>query len=123
MISVLISSESRYKVNREKIRQSVEKLLKTTGLDEVEVSILVAGTRKVRELNRIYRKIDEETDVLSFPLEEPRDPEGVLRLGDIVVCYPKARQQAGEENKLVDEKINELVEHGLKHLLGEHHQE
>ncbi|MFZ5366208.1 MAG: rRNA maturation RNase YbeY [Patescibacteria group bacterium] len=121
MISVLISSESRYQVDRKKIRQAVEKLLKETGLSEVEVSILIAGTRKIRELNRIFRKIDEETDVLSFPLEEARDQEGILHLGDIVVCYPKAREEAAEEGKMVDEKINELVEHGLRHLLGENY--
>lgn len=121
MISVLISSESRYKVNRKRIRQSIEKLLKDAGLDETEVSIVVVGTRKIRKLNRVFRKVDEETDVLSFPLEEPRDPEEVLRLGDIVICYPIARSEAQKEEKLVDEKINELAEHGLKHLLGEHH--
>ncbi len=122
MISVLISSESRYKINREKIRKLVQNLLGQAGLDEAEVSILIAGTRKIRELNRVFRKIDEETDVLSFSLEEARDQEGILRLGDIIICYPKAREEAGEEEKMVDEKIDELVEHGLRHLLGKHHE-
>ncbi len=122
MISVLISSESRYKINREKIRKLVQNLLGQAGLDEAEVSILIVGTRKIRELNRVFRKIDEETDVLAFPLEAPRDEDGILRLGDIVICYPKARGQAGEEGKMVDEKIDELVEHGLRHLLGENHE-
>jgi probable rRNA maturation factor len=123
MISVLISSESRYLINREKIRQAIENLLENMGVEDAEVSLVVSGRRKIRSLNRQWRQIDKETDVLSFPLEEPRGVDGILRLGDIIICYPVAVKRAAEENKLVDDKINELVEHGLHHLLGEHHEE
>jgi len=92
-------------------------------MNEVEVSVAVVGGRKIRSLNKTYRQLDESTDVLSFPQEGSRDPDGILRLGDILVCYPQAIEQAVEEDKMVDEKINELVEHGLRHLLGIHHPE
>ena len=98
MISVLISSESRYIVNRDKIRQAIRDLLTNTGLDEVEVSVSVVGGRKIRNLNRQWREIDKITDVLSFPLEEARNIDGILRLGDIVICYPKVREDAQKEN-------------------------
>lgn len=123
MISVLISSESRYRVNKKSIRQMVENLLGQAGLEDVEVSIVVVGSRKIQELNRNFRKLDEPTDVLSFSQEESRDPDGVLRLGDIVVCFPEAVAEAARENKMVDDQINFLVDHGLHHLLGEHHDE
>ena len=122
MVFVLISSGSRYPIDRKKIRQRIEEFLGKAGMEDVEVSVSVVGTRKIRSLNRDFRKIDEETDVLSFPQEGQRDPDGILRLGDIVICYPVARSQAAEEEKLVDEKIAELVEHSLRHLLGEHHE-
>lgn len=118
MISVLISSESRYPIGQKKIREQVSKWLVKEGLEDVEISILVVGSRKIRQLNREYRKNDEPTDVLAFPQEGPRGPDGILRLGDIVICYPAAREEAREEEKLVDEKILELIEHGLNHLLG-----
>ena len=121
MISVLITSESRYKIERPKIRQAATRLLEKKGLDDVEVGIVVVGSRKIKQLNKDFRKLDEVTDVLAFPLEEPRGPDEILRLGEVVVCYPLAREQARLENKLVGEKIEELVEHGLRHLLGEHH--
>jgi probable rRNA maturation factor len=121
MISVLISSESRYKISRDRIRQAVEILLGQAGLNDVEVSVVVVGKRKIRGLNRKYRQLDEPTDVLSFPQDGSRGPDGILRLGDIVISYPEVIGQAITENKLVDQKLNELVEHGLRHLLGEHH--
>ena len=122
MISILITSESRYKFERPKIRQAVTRLLKEKGLDDIEISISVVGSRKIKQLNQDFREVGEVTDVLSFPLEEARGPNGQLRLGDIIICYPVAREQAGKENKLVNDKIMELIEHGLKHLLGEHHE-
>ncbi|MDZ4209806.1 MAG: rRNA maturation RNase YbeY [Candidatus Curtissbacteria bacterium] len=121
MISVLISSESRYTIERTQIRQAVQKFLEGVGLIDVEVSILVVGSRKIHQLNRDFRKVDSPTDVLSFPQEESRGPDGVLRLGDVVVCYSICVDEARRENKMVVEKMQELVEHGLRHLLGEHH--
>jgi len=121
MLSVLISSESRYPVSRKKIKEKIAEVLKRFNLDDAEVSLSIVGNRKIRELNRLYRKIDEPTDVLSFPLEEPRDSEGILRLGDIVISYPVAQDWARERNKFVEEVILELTEHGLLHLLGFEH--
>lgn len=121
MISVLISSESRYPIDRKSIRGRAKKFLEEANLDDVEVSVLVVGSRKIKTLNRQFREIDKVTDVLSFPQEESRGPDGMLRLGDVVVAYPVCREEAGKENKMVDDKMWELVEHGLKHLMGEHH--
>jgi len=121
MISVLISSKSSYPVERKKIKEKVKEILEKMGMDEVEVSLAIVGDRKIKELNRCFRHLDEVTDVLSFPLEEPRGQDGILRLGDVVISYPQARKWAKERNKFVEEVILELVEHGLKHLLGFNH--
>lgn len=128
MITVLIKTESHYTVNRLRIRKAIEKVLQGKGVKgNIEVSVNVVGDRLMRELNSKYRKLDETTDVLSFPLSEEMDkpfmdpPDEILRLGDIVISYPQAREDASEEDKLVDDKIDELVEHSMLHLLGQHH--
>lgn len=85
----------------------------------------------MQQLNFQYRKIDATTDVLSFPQNDPSQvmapfvdmPDGVMRLGDVIVSYPQAVVEATDENKLVDDKIVELIEHGINHLLGIHHPE
>ena len=48
-------------------------------------------------------------------------PRGPLMLGDVVVCWSVAVKQAGEKNILVDDEVDILVEHGVRHLLGEDH--
>ncbi len=131
MINVLIKTESHYTVNRKRIREKIAGVLAEKGMKmKVEVSVSIVGDRLMKELNRNFRKIDETTDVLSFPLVDDSGkipfvdiPDGVLRLGDIIVSYPAAREDAIEENKLIDDKIDELVEHSMLHLLGQHHDE
>lgn len=122
MISVLISAESRYPINRKRIREATGKFIGKVGLDDVEVSVSIVGSRKIKKLNRDFRQTDKPTNVLSFPLETSRDPDKMLRLGDVIICYPVARGEAIREQKMMDEKIEELLVHGLKHLVGEHHE-
>ncbi len=126
MIRVLFQTESHFPVTRKKIRDAVVAALAPEVHRDTEVSVAIVGDRRMRELNKKYRKIDKPTDVLSFGTEggkfvEP--PDDVLRLGDIVVSYPQAVEEAREGNTLVDDQIVTLVLHGLDHLLGKHHPE
>lgn len=124
-VTVSIFIESRYKLDRKRIKVTVESVLKEQNISgPVEVSVAIVGDRKMRDLNKKYRNIDSSTNVLSFPQNEgPKIvlPKDKLYLGDIVVCYPKVIDEASRENVFVDDKIEELVKHSLKHLLGIHH--
>lgn len=124
MIKVLINADSRYPVDRKRVREKVRQVLRSKGLvQDVEVSLSFVGDRKMKALNSQYRDKKETTDVLSFSLHEGKSfPEdNILRLGDVVISYPQAREHAREFNILVDEEIDKLVEHGLLHLLGIDH--
>jgi probable rRNA maturation factor len=132
MIRVLLQTESHFPVTRKKIKEAIEGALLHQVHRDAEVSVSIVGDRRMRELNKKYRSVDKTTDVLSFGLNEPNGvsdnqfieaPDDILRLGDIVVSYPQAMEEAREENKLVDDQIVFLVLHGLDHLLGKHHPE
>lgn len=131
MIHVLFQTESHFPVKKSVVTDAIEQSLAGRVSKDTEVSVTIVGDRRMRELNNSYRKLDATTDVLSFPQYDPSQsmhpfvdlPDGVLRLGDIVVSYPEAIREATEEQKMVDEKIVELVLHGLEHLLGNHHPE
>ena len=96
------------------------------------MSVSVVGKRKMQDINKTYHEIDAPTDVLSFPYLDPQSksseersfftPPGQLILGDLVVCYPVAVEQARKKQRLVDEEVDFLVEHGMEHLLGHHHE-
>ncbi len=137
MIDVLVFTESRFPAQRYRIREFVEKYLSPKISGHIEVGINIVGNRKIRQLNRQYRNLDEPTDVLSFPVTDPsvstqKDlqvgfspdksaPDKVLRLGDVVVSYPQAVMEAAENNTMVNKQVEDLIAHGLDHLLGIHH--
>jgi probable rRNA maturation factor len=124
-LELSISADSRYSFDRKRVRTALEKTLKDQGVEgKVAISLSIVGERKIRELEKKYFDKDAVTDVLSFPLEEGETmPDGFdgLNLGDIVVCYPQAKRQAMQWNRIIDEEIEFLVCHGLLHLLGIHH--
>lgn len=132
MVTVLFQTESHYPVDRKKIKVAVAEYLQKRIESDVEVSITIVGDRQIQQLNKTYREKDYPTDVLSFPHNDPSQPnpvpfvdppDNLIRLGDIVVSYPQARSEAMEENKLVDDQIIFLILHGIDHLLGIHHPE
>jgi len=136
MINIIVSSDPRYNIDKTAIKMSVVSVLQRHRIGgRVEVGVNVVGDRKMHELNKKYRGIDSTTDILSFALEDssqanlahiPRigfvaSPDHWLRLGDIVISYPQALEDASMDGISVDEEIRTLVEHGLSHLLGIHH--
>lgn len=121
-----IAADSRYPFDRKRVKEALVKTLEEQEVINgvVKISLSVVGERKIKELEKKYFGEDKVTDVLSFPLEEgvemPDDFDG-LNLGDIVICYPQAKRQALQWNRIIDEEIEFLACHGLLHLLGIHH--
>lgn len=136
MVNIIVNSDPRYNINKIALRATVaEMLLKLRISGRIELGINIVGDRKMHELNRRYRGLDSTTNILSFALEDsapaslqhiPKigfvaSPDKWLRLGDIVISYPQAIEDASLDGISVDEEVKNLVEHGLNHLLGVHH--
>lgn len=91
-----------------------------------EVSVTFVNNEKIRELNKQYRNIDKETDVLSFPLGKDGnydvDPAtGVKLLGDVVISVEKAVEQAEKYGHTFQREVGYLTVHSVLHLLGYDH--
>lgn len=136
MVNIIISSDTRYQINRTAVRNAVLNVLNRNKVaGKVEIGVNIVGDRKMHELNKKFRGIDATTDILSFCLEDPAPqnlqmvprvgfvaaPDQWLRLGDIVIAYPQAVKDAAMDGIAVEEEINFLIEHGTTHLLGIHH--
>jgi len=95
---------------------------------DAEVSIRFVDSGEVRRLNREHRNKDEVTDVLSFPLGENGQWDtnldtGAKLLGDIVICLPRAQEQAGLYGHSFQRELAYLTVHSMLHLLGFDHAE
>lgn len=94
--------------------------------DDAEVSVTFTNNENIRVLNKEYRDIDRETDVLSFPLGDENgfevnpDNDAIL-LGDIVISVEKAVAQSEEYGHSFRREVAFLLTHSLFHLLGYDH--
>jgi rRNA maturation RNase YbeY len=125
-LKVLIFVESRYKVNRKKIKTALSNFLSEQRVNTpIEVSVAIVGDRKMRQLSKKYKGEDKTRNILSFSLSEGEKietPTDIWRVGDIVISYPVVITESARDEMLVDDKIDELVVHGMSHLLGIHHE-
>jgi probable rRNA maturation factor len=79
------------------------------------VSISFVTQKKIHELNRVFRKKNKPTDVLSFNMDE-----GKL-LGDVIICPQVAAKNAKEYGTSLKDEIMRLAAHGMLHLMGYDH--
>lgn len=131
-VKVIISNEQK-KVKiptgiRLLIRRCCHAVLELEGFkDSAEVSVTFVDNERIHELNKQYRNIDRETDVLSFPLGENGEYDinhdtGAKLLGDIVISAEKAVEQAELYNHPLQREIGFLTVHSMLHLLGYDHE-
>ena len=75
------------------------------------------------ELNQTYRGIAKPTNVLSFPMLEGEFASvSPYLLGDIVVSVDTAQKEADEAGITLDERLSQLMIHGVLHLVGFDHE-
>jgi probable rRNA maturation factor len=129
MIKVQITKQSNYPVKTTPIKKKLSDFFVKNGIvSDAEVSVAIVGEKKMKDIGSKYLKDNKIHNVLSFTPSEVKGkfifpPDKVIHLGEIIVCFPKAVEEAKTENILTDEKVYQLVEHGALHLLGIHHKE
>jgi len=103
----------------------VKYLVKKLTLDKCEFNIIIIDNIKIKEINKEYRNIDRETDVISFAMEDNMDIEyqDFRLLGDIYISIDKCYEQAKEYGHSNVREICFLATHGVLHLLGYDHME
>jgi len=104
------NTQRKITINKKAATYLAKQVLKIKGIRDAELSILFAGKRRIRRLNKRYRRIDRATDVLVFSMREGTDANLHPRiLGDVVVC-PEIAKESRE--------IHLYLIHGILHLLG-----
>ena len=100
---------------------------------DASLSIVITDDAEIQALNHQFRGIDAPTDVLSFGEEPPETdhkqtgfsfvaaPEEPPYLGDVILSYPRAAEQAVEHGQSTEQELRLLIVHGVLHLLGYDH--
>jgi len=109
------------------LERAATRLLDLLGKSDAELSVVVVGDHRMRELNHRWRGKDRPTDVLSFAQDGEGEKEGApyeaaRSLGDVVISADAAMRQARDGGWTLAEELNRLLLHGVLHLLGFDHE-
>lgn len=105
----------------------IEEHLQNTKL---YISIILTNPENIRKINKEYRNIDKETDVLSFPMFEKEEIEILKKnkehivqdvLGDIIISIERVHEQAQEYGHSFERELAYMIVHGFYHLMGYDH--
>lgn len=93
--------------------------------DNFLVDVSIINNEEIHQINRDYRHIDRPTDVISFAFFDDKDEKVVAgvptSLGQILISYEKAEEQAKEYGHSLEREMSFLFVHGMLHLLGYDH--
>jgi len=119
------TSKKELKKYSKDIRKYYDLTLKTLKLnEEFDLSLVIIGPKKIKEINRDYRGKDQVTDVISFACIDCQDDysfEDNYNLGDVFINVDKVKSQAKEYSHSIKREYCFLFVHGLLHLLGYDH--
>lgn len=122
-VAIQITPPLATKLDAQWLRKVAEITLQHEGIaQETQMTLVITDDEKIQELNRQFRDTDAPTDVLAFSSEESEDfvtPSDLpAYLGDVIISYPRAVEQAMQEGHSTKDELALLVVHGILHLLG-----
>ena len=128
MISVNVFSEEKAWSNKlknkdiffKKICEAFPKKYKFLN-KKVTFTLLLSNNKKIKTLNKVFRKKNKSTDILSFPLDKKIKISKKTYLGDIIINYNYLDKPRSQNLKSFKEKVAKLFIHGFLHLLGFDH--
>jgi len=131
-IGIHVEGEFRKLVNSGWVKKVARQVLNTEGVaPPYEMSLVFTDSETVRQLNRDYRGVDKPTDVLAFYMLPQKKvdsffalpPDGVTHLGEVIISYPQAAEQAKEQGHSPERELALLIIHGILHLLSYDHED
>ena len=119
-----VINNTMYEIEKiDELKKYISFVVKNKNIDNAIFNVIFVNNKEIKKLNNEYRKIDKETDVISFALEDVKGIEtnSFRMLGDIYISIEKAKEQAEIYGHSIFREICFLTTHGILHLLGYDH--
>ena len=113
--------QRQHRIDTKASRRLLLSAMRRLGVSGSLLTVVFCRSERIRELNRLYRDLDEPTDVLSFPATDSGE-DGRTYLGDIFIAPEVAAEYARQGGIELADELAVLHLHGLLHLLGYDHE-
>lgn len=115
---ILIKHPKNWGLDEKVVLKHANKALIHFGYEDgVELSVIFVGRKKAKDLNMSYRQKDYIPQVLGFPMSKKADADGVVRLGDIVICTQKLKYEVVFLGRSLEDILDEWMIHGVDNLV------
>ena len=123
-MGILIDNrQTLHKISPQQIRKTAIALLNALDSPDSELSVVMVDDQKISELNLQYLNREGPTNVIAFPMQEGDYSEINPDLaGDVVISVDTAKKESREAQMDFDERIDQLLVHGILHLFGYDHE-
>ena len=132
MYEIIYEDIEEKKEYEEAISKVLEQCFKEEKIENSKLYITITLTtpENIRKVNKEFRNIDKETDVLSFPMFEKEELDNMIKnkkfeyedvLGDIIISIDRVERQAEEYGHSFERELSYMVVHGFYHLMGYDH--
>ena len=114
--------QSRHRLPNQKIRMTAKRILNALDYPDGQLSVLIVDDEQIAQLNMAYLQHTGPTNVISFPMQEgPFADVTPDLLGDVVISADTAHREAADAGMEMMERFNQLLIHGILHLVGYDH--
>lgn len=115
----MINYSRKYIIDAKKLKQLVKRIGELASCRDGIVSVSFVGKKRIRNINKRFRKSNKATNVISFSFLDVVAGEKII--GDIVICPIVASEEANKYGNNFVDYITFLLIHGFLHLLGYDH--
>lgn len=115
---ILVKYPKNWGLDESLVVKLAQKALNKRGYkQDTELSIFFVGSKKAKQLNQQWRKMDYIPQVLGFPMSKEKQIDGFIKLGDVVICTQKLKYEAMFQKKKLEEILEFWLLHGVDNLL------
>ncbi len=105
------------------MKKKAQAILDALDSPKVELSILLIDDTQIAILNRDYLQRKGPTNVIAFPMREGEFTEvNPELLGDVVISLETAEREGLAGGQSMQSRLDELLIHGILHLIGYDHE-
>ena len=129
-LNLEISNPEKKPVKKDFVQETIKQTIKEIKWNffdkkNISVSVAIVGKSEIKKINRLYRKKNEVTDILSFSefkkISELKKHPGELFLGELILCYDDVREYSQKKGIKLKKELANVISHGVLHLLDFKH--
>jgi len=123
-LEIEINNQKKSSFSKDYFKKVISKTIELSGIKfsgKMDMSLAIVSSQEIKKINRIFRKKDEVTDILSFSDYAKKKTQKKDFFCELIVCLPYIKKSAKEDNVSLKKELAYVISHGMLHCIGYTH--